>query len=66
MLLWMSVCMCVADREVFGLYWPYLWSCLGHCFSSLGQETAGESQAEVKVCTFQGNSVLPANINHVV
>lgn len=40
---------------------------LHHCFSSLGQETAVESEAEVKVCTqpFEGYSVLPANINQI-
>lgn len=38
---------------------------LHHCFSSLGQETAVEREAEVKVCTqpFEGYSVLLANIN---
>ena len=40
---------------------------LHHCFSSLGQETAVESEAEVKVCTqpFEGYSALLANINQI-
>lgn len=38
---------------------------LHHCFSSLGQETAVESEAEVKVCAqpFEGYSAPLANIN---
>lgn len=38
---------------------------LDHCFSSLGQETAVESEAKVKVCAqpFEGFSALVANIN---
>lgn len=58
--------MCEADR--------YILVCVGlplvllnHCFSSLGQETAVESEAEVKVCTepFEGYSALFAKINQI-
>lgn len=40
---------------------------LNHCFSSLGQETAVESEVEVKVCTqpFEGYSALFAKINQI-
>lgn len=58
-------CVCVWEALVcVGLPLVVL---LHHCFSSLGQETAVESEAEVKVCTqpFEGYSVLPANINQV-
>lgn len=66
MLLWMCacvcVCTCVADGDAFvcvGL--PLVL--LHHCFSSLGQETAVKSEAEVKVCTqpFEGYC-LPKSI----
>ena len=58
--------MCEADREALvcvGLPLVLVY----HCFSSLGQETAVESEAEVKVCTqpFEGYSALFAKINQI-
>lgn len=60
------VCTCVWLWEVLVCVGLPL-ALLHHCFSSLGQETAVESEAEAKVCTqpFEGYSALLANINQI-
>ena len=62
------VCVCVcACLRGFGLCWPTSGPAAPLCFSSLGQETAVEREAGVKVCAqpFEGYRALLANINQI-